>query len=226
MRFLLTSAGVKNSSIHDALVELLGRPISESHALCIPTAMYAMPGGAASAYRFIRGTASTPLCELGWKSLGVLELSALPSIDDEAWVPMLEESDALLVGGGEALYLSYWMRRSGLADRLSSLPDEKVYVGVSAGSMVLAPKIGEEFIGWRPPDGDERALGVVDFAMFPHLDHEDLPSNCMANAETWAAGIAVPAYAIDDQTAIQVTDGMVEVISEGHWKRFAHEGDT
>src|SRR6202161_3755466 len=166
MRFLLTSAGVKNSSIHDALVERLGRPISESHALCIPTAMYAMPGGAASAYRFIRGTASTPLCELGWKSLGVLELSALPSIDDEAWVPMLEESDALLVGGGEALYLSYWMRRSGLADRLFSLPDEKVYVGVSAGSMVLAPKIGEEFIGWRGAGGGARAPGAGGFGAF------------------------------------------------------------
>ena len=224
MRLLLTSAGVKNASIHDALVQLLGRPISESRALCIPTAMYAMPGGPEAAFRFVSGSSSTPLCELGWRSLGVLELSALPSLGEQAWLPMLEETDALLVGGGDALYLSHWLRRSGLEARLRTLDHDTVYVSVSAGGMALAPKVGEEFIGWRPPDGSERALGVVDFAMFPHLDHVDLPSNCMANAETWAAALDVPAYAIDDQTAIRVIDGTPEIVSEGHWRRFMPAG--
>jgi dipeptidase E len=219
MRFLLTSAGIKNPSIRAALVGLLGKPIAESSALCIPTASYAMPGGAGSAWRTIAGRASTPLCELGWKSLGVLELTALPSIDEEYWVPLVRETDALLVGGGDALYLGHWMRQSGLADLLPSLR-EAVYVGVSGGSMVMAPHVGQEFIGWQPPGGGDRALGVVDFSMFPHLDHEDLPDNCMANAEKWAAGVPVPAYAMDDQTAITVTDGTVEVISEGHWTLF------
>jgi dipeptidase E len=218
MRFLLTSAGMKNSSIHNALEDLLGKPIGESSALCIPTAVYAMPGGAAMAWRLICGKESTPLCELGWKSLGVLELTALPSIDEEQWVPMVQETDALLVGGGDPLYLCYWMRQSGLADLLPSL--ETVYVGVSAGSMVMAPNVGEDFVGWKPPTGGDRALGLVEFSMFPHLDHERLPDNSMANAEKWAAGMPVPAYAIDDQTAIKVTDGIVEVVSEGHWKLF------
>jgi dipeptidase E len=219
MRFLLTSAGIKNASIHDALVDLLGKPIAESNALCIPTAVYAMPGGAGMAWRLICGSASTPLCELGWKSLGVLELTALPSIDEEHWVPMVQETDALLVGGGDPLYLCYWMRQSGLADLLPSLR-EAVYVGVSAGSMVMAPNVGEDFVRWNPPTGSDRALGMVDFAMFPHLDHENMPDNSMANAEKWAAGVPVPGYAIDDQTAIKVTDGAVEVVSEGHWKLF------
>ncbi len=219
MRFLLTSAGIKNSSIHDALVDLLGKPIAESSALCIPTAAYAMPGGAGMAWRLIRGVAATPLCELGWKSLGVLELTALPSIKEEHWVPMVRETDALLVGGGDPLYLCYWMRQSGLADLLPSLR-ETVYVGVSAGSLVLAPNVGEDFVGWKPPTGGDETLGMVDFAMFPHLDNEALPDNTMANAEKWAAGMLVPAYAIDDQTAIKVTDGKVEVVSEGHWKLF------
>jgi dipeptidase E len=220
MRFLLTSAGIKNTSIHDALVDLLGKPIAESSALCIPTAAYANPGGAGHAWRFISGQeARTPMSELGWKSLGVLELSALPSIDKERWIPMLQETDALLVGGGDPLYLCYWMRQSGLADLLPSL-HEAVYVGLSAGSMVMAPNIGEDFVGWRPPTGGDRALGMVDFSMFPHLDHEDLPDNSMANAEKWAAGVPVPGYAIDDQTAIKVTDGTVEVVTEGHWKLF------
>jgi dipeptidase E len=219
MRFLLTSAGIKNTNIHDALVDLLGKPIAESSALCIPTAVYAMPGGAGMAWRLINGRATTPLCELGWKSLGALELTALPSIDEEHWVPTVQETDALLVGGGDPLYLCYWMRQSGLADLLPSLR-EAVYVGVSAGSMVMAPNVGEDFVRWKPPTGGDRALGLVDFAMFPHLDHENMPDNSMANAEKWAAGVPVPGYAIDDQTAIKVTDGAVEVVSEGHWKLF------
>jgi len=217
MRFLLTSAGIKNTSIHNALVELLGKPIAESSALCIPTAAYVMPGGAAMAWRLICGKASTPLCELGWKSLGVLELTALPSIKKEHWISAVREADALLVGGGDPLYLCYWMQQSGLADLLPSLR-ESVYVGVSAGSIVMAPNIGEDFVGWKPPTGGDRALGLVEFAMFPHVDHEDMPDNSMANAEKWAATVPVPGYAIDDQTAMKVTDGNLEVVSEGHWK--------
>jgi dipeptidase E len=220
MRLLLTSAGIKNTSIHDALVDLLGKPVAESSALCIPTAAYGHPvAGPGAAWRFISGQEPRcPMCELGWKSLGVLELTALPSIDQEQWVPMVEEADALLVNGGDALYLCYWMRQSGLADLLPSL--RALWVGLSGGSMVMAPNVGEDFVGWKPPTGGDRALGVVNFAMFPHLDHEDLPDNSMANAEKWAASVPVPGYAIDDQTAIKVTGGAVEVVSEGHWKLF------
>ena len=218
MKYLLTSAGIKNTSIHNALVDLLGKPIAESSALCIPTAVYAMPGGAGHAWRFFSGQATTPMCELGWKSLGVLELTALPSIDEELWVPVVQETDVLLVNGGDPLYLCYWMRQSGLADLLPSL--RAVYVGLSAGSMVMTPNIGEDFVGWKPPTGSDETLGMVDFSIFPHLDHEMLPDNSMADAERWAAGMRVPGYAIDDQTAIQVTDGTVEVVSEGHWKLF------
>jgi dipeptidase E len=219
MKFLLTSAGIKNASIQDALVDLLGKPIAESNALCIPTASYAMQGGAGLAWNFIAGREPrTPMCELGWKSLGVLELTALPSIDEEHWVPMVQETDVLLVNGGDPLYLCYWMRQSGLADILLSL--RAVYVGLSAGSMVMTPNIGEDFVRWKPPTGGDETLGMVGFAMFPHLDHLDLPDNSMADAERWAAGMTVPAYALDDETAIRVTDGTVNVISEGHWKLF------
>ena len=222
MRLLLTSAGVKNASIRHALVDLLGKPIADSSALCIPTAQYGHPmvGPGAGPWRFISGNSDNPMVDLGWKSVGVLELTALPSIDEERWVPMVRETDALLVAGGDALYLYHWMRQSGLADLLPSL-SETVWVGLSAGSMVLTPRIGEDFVGWQPPAGSDSTLGLVDFSIFPHLDHEDLPNNSMAHAERWAAGIPGPAYAIDDETAIRVTDGTVEVVSEGHWKLFA-----
>jgi dipeptidase E len=221
MKYLLTSAGIKNTSIHNALLDLLCKPIAESSALCIPTAAHAMPGGAALAWRLISGRDPfCPMCELGWKSLGVLELTALPSIDEEHWIPMVQATDVLLVGGGDPLYLCHWMRQSGLASLLPSLR-KTVYVGLSAGSMVMSPSIGEDFVRWKPPTGGDETLGLVDFSMFPHLDHEMLPDNSMADAEKWAASMPVPAYAIDDQTAIKVIDGVVEVVSEGHWKRFA-----
>ena len=243
MRLLLTSSGISNMSIHNTLEELLGKPIAESSALIIPTAIYPFPGGAGMAWRAICGKASGPLCGLGWKSLGVLELTALPSIDDDAWIPTVQETDALLVWGGDPLYLSYWMRQSRLADLLPSLR-EMVYVGVSAGSMVTAPTIGETYrdpprgsgealtsedIVFATPQGDisrilvtAQGVGLVDFALIPHLDHEDHLDASLANAEQWAARLQapVPTYAIDDQTAIKVVDGAVDVVSEGHWKLF------
>ena len=219
MKLLLTSAGVKNPSINQALVELLGKPIADSTALCIPTAQYGHPAiSPEGAWCFISGQSPLPMCDLGWKSLGVLELTALPSIDEERWVRWVRKADVLLVSGGDALYLSHWMRQSGLADLVPSLPDT-VWVGLSAGSMVMTPRIGEDFVGWRPPNGGDEALGVVDFSIFPHLDME--PENTMADAERWAAEIGGPAYAIDDDTAIRVTDGTVDVVSEGHWERFS-----
>ena len=222
MKLLLTSAGIKNASIHDALLELLGKPIADSHALCIPTAGYGHPRvNPGRAWNFIAGKEPrTPMCELGWKSLGVLELTALPSIDKERWESWVRQADVLLVNGGDALYLCHWMRQSGLANLLQLLP-EIVWVGLSAGSMVMTPRVGDDFIETKPPiTGDDIALGVVDFSIFPHLDSPDLPENTMADAVKWAVRLGCPAYAIDDQTAIKVVDGSAEVVSEGHWKYF------
>jgi dipeptidase E len=170
--------------------------------------------------------AKSPLCELGWKSLGVLELTALPSIQRESWVPTLQETDALLVWGGNVLFLCYWMQRSGLAELLPSL-ENLVYVGVSGGSIAMTPHNCDPEWNRRfvPPGSDmapasERALGLIDFALCVHLDNPDriFESNSMANIERWAAGVPVSTYAIDDESAIKVSGGRVEVISEGHWR--------
>lgn len=220
MKLLLSSGGIRNTSIRGTLVDLLGKPIADADALCIPTAAYAHPAaGPGAAWRLIAGKAATPLCELGWRSLGVLELTALPSIGEELWLPEVRQTDALLVGGGDALYLAYWMRRSGLANLLPTL--DAVYVGVSGGSTVMTPAVGDDFVIWKPPTGGEETLGIVDFSIFPHLDHVNLPDNSMAAAERWAAGLPGPGYAIDDQTAVKVVDGTVEIVSEGHWRLFA-----
>lgn len=218
MKFLLTSAGISNASIHNALIDLLGKPISEASALFVPTAIYAIPNGANIARQVIHGSLGDPFCELGWKSLGVLELTALPSLKRELWVPMLQETDVLLVGGGDCQYLCYWMQQSGLADLLPSLP-KMVYVGLSAGSMIMT-RYGTTYGNHTLPAESDKSLGLFDFAIHPHLDHAWFPKNSLANLEKLAATIPVPSYAIDDQTAIKVTNGTAEVVSEGQWKLF------
>jgi dipeptidase E len=242
MKALLTSAGIKNSSIQAALVELLGKPIGEAKALIIPTAIYPFPGGPGMAWRAICGKGPSRLCELGWKSLGVLELTALPSIEEAVWVPTVRDADALLFWGGDPLFLASWMRRSGLAGLLPKLRADAVYVGVSAGSIAAASTFVETYrepprgsdgplksekIVFATPQGDvDRLLvtgqgaGLVDFAVIPHLEHPDHPDASLANAEKWAARIPAPTYAIDDETAIVVVGGAVQVVSEGQWNRF------
>ena len=221
MKLLLTSGGVSNDSIRNALVDLLGKPIAECNALCIPTAEWGHPWCTpASAWRFVAGKTPAPMVELGWRSVGLLELTALSSIGEERWVPWVRDTDVFLVDGGDAAYLLHWMRESGFLRVMPSLTD-KVWVGVSAGSMVMTPRIGSDFVSWTGAKGDDRTLGLVDFSIYPHLDNPDLPDNTLANAEKWAVEIAGPAYAIDDQTAIKVVDGSVDIISEGQWKRLA-----
>ncbi len=143
------------------------RPLS-----CMPIATYPM-GGPGSAWLFITGRATTPRCELGRAPLGALELTALHGTDDEVWVPLVKEADVLLANGRDALYLCQWMRESGLAYLFSSLP-EMVWAGLSGGSIVM-PRVGEDFGSWKSPEGGDRALGVFDFAILPHLDHPDPP---------------------------------------------------
>jgi dipeptidase E len=220
LKLLLTSSGISNPSIHDALVDFLGKPIAESSALIVTTGIYPFPNGAYMAWEAICGTARSPFAELGWKSLGVLELTALTSIQEESWVPMLGETDALYVWGGDVLYLCYWMKKSGLADLLPSLT-ELTYVGCSAGSIVMTPyncdiESNLQFVplGSEMAKEGERALGLVNFALCVHLNRE----GSFAEIERWAAGVPVPTYAIDDETAIKVSDGTVEVVSEGRWE--------
>jgi dipeptidase E len=219
MKLLLTSAGISNTRIRNALVELLGKPIAEATALFIPTAIYGIHGGAQIIKKVICGTLGDPFCDIEWKSLGVLELTALPSIKKELWVPMLQETDALLVGGGDCQYLCYWMQQSGLADLLPSLLHKMVYVGLSAGSMIMT-RYGTTYGNHTVPAESNKALGLVDIAIHPHLDYLAFPENSMANLEKLAATLPVPSYAIDDQTAIKIVDGDFEVVSEGNWKVF------
>lgn len=217
MKLLLTSGGVTNDSIRRALEELLGKPIEESSAICIPSAQWGHPWCTpTTAWNFVRGGSRGSLTGLGWKRVGLLELTALPYIEPDRWMGWVREADALLVDGGEATFLAHWLRKSGFADLLPAL-DKTVWVGVSAGSMVLTPRIGKYFVRWNEA-ADDGALGLVDFSIFPHLDHPDMPGNTIEAARKWASEVAGPSYAMDDATAIAVADGATRVVSEGRWQ--------
>jgi dipeptidase E len=223
MKLLLTSGGITNASIRDELVRLLGKPIAESDALFIPTAQWGQPVCTPqSVWSSIADDwdEHSSMVGLGWKSVGVLELTALPTIDPQRWMSWVRDADVLLVDGGEARYLYEWMQQSGLAALLPELSDT-TWVGVSAGSMVMTPRIGREFLDWKP-DGPDETLGLVDFSIFPHLDYPGWSHNTLDAARRWAKSIPGRSYAIDEQTAISVTDGEVQVISEGHWEQFDH----
>jgi dipeptidase E len=172
MRFLLTSAGIKNTSIHAVLVDLLGKPIAESSALCIPTAMYPNPDGAGHAWRFISGReARTPCANwVGspWESWSSPRCPASQgALDPHA------RGDRRPAGGRRRSAVSVLLDAPVRAGGPLPSLREAVYAGLSAGSMVMAPNIGEDFVRWKPPTGGDETLGLVGFSIFPHLDHED-----------------------------------------------------
>jgi dipeptidase E len=230
MKLLLTSAGVTNDSIRTALVELLGKPIGESSAVCVPTAPYALPGGPVFGWQQLKGFG-----EMGWEEFGVLELTALPTVPEEYWLPAVEAADVIVIGGGNGGYLSHWLQESGFGGRLPELLRTRVYFGVSAGSLVVTHSLNvdrerlartgvyydDEYDEAAPPGaGSDRTLKLVDFVIRPHLNSYYFPNTTLEVMPRAAEKAGVPLYAIDDQTAIKVVDGEVEVVSEGEWKLF------
>lgn len=224
MKLLLTSGGITNASIRNALVNLLGKPISESTALFIPTAVYAIPGAIKNIRKQI-GTAGDEFSDLGWKSWGVLELTTLPTLEEKMWLPLLESTDALLVGGGDCQYLVGHLQQSGLKDRLPSLLKKIVWIGQSAGSMIMT-SYGTTYGHHTFAPETPKCFGFLDFAILPHLDHKMFPNNSLEKLERQALQIPVPTYLLDDQSALKITDsGLLEVISEGHWKLIPKKRD-
>ncbi len=230
MKLLLTDSGITNDSIRQALETMLGKPIAESRLVFVPTALYAMPGGMGYVWEILQG-----LADMGWDALSVLELTTLPSTPEACWVPTMEAADAIMVSGGNTGYLSYWMHESGFAQRLPAFLADMVYIGFSAGSQVVTHSLqfdpdtlAEKGVYYDaaydeaapPRAGSHKTLKLVDFVIRPHVNSDDFPNITFENMEKAATALEVPMYVIDEQTAIAVTDGRVEVVSEGVWKLF------
>ncbi len=205
MKFLLTSIEISNESIHRALVDLLGKPTTQSKAICIPTAIYALPGGTSDSWVML-----PELEQIGWQEFGVLELTSLPTTPKECWLPAVEAADVIIVGGGNAGYLSYCFYESGFVHMLLALLQDKVYLGISAGSAMVTHSINvnhekpeetgiyyddEYDEGALPNAGSDKTLKLVNFVIRPHLHADYFPIATLDNMEQWATKVDVPLYA-------------------------------
>jgi len=186
MKLLLTSAGFSNDSITNALLELTGKPFSELNLAFIPTAANIEAGDKTN--WFIRDLIR--LRDLKFKSIDIVDISAVPK---EMWQSRLQDTDIFYVEGGNTAYLMYWMTKSGLSDMLPEMLKTKIYVGVSAGSMVvcndLALNMSEELYG---EVSDERqkneGMRLVDFSIIPHLNSPHFPNVSIDNGIVVVSG--------------------------------------
>lgn len=216
MKLLLTSAGFENQTITNALRQLIGKEFKDANLVFIPTAANIAPGDKGWLIKDFVGCQ-----QLGFNQVDIIDIASVPQ---EVWKPRLEVADVIMVGGGNTSYLMAQIKKSGLADALPELLKTRVYVGVSAGSMVMAPSLQEQemqrlYEEEITNDDTSQGLGVVDFLVVPHLNSEYFPHVAELIDEV-AKGIAMPLYVIDDKTAVQVVDGKVDVVSEGEWRRY------
>jgi dipeptidase E len=216
MKLLLTSGGVENQTMTQALQELVGKDFKEANIVFIPTAANMEAGDK----RWL--ISDLMKCqELGFKEIDIVDIAA---ISQKVWQPRLEKADVIMVGGGNTSYLMGQIKKSGLAAVLPTLLETRVYVGISAGSMVVAPKLKEKEMQrlYEEPiidDDTNEGLGFVDFLIVPHMNSPYFPRAAELIDEV-AQDIDIPLYAIDDQTAVKVIDGKAEVVSEGAWKKY------
>lgn len=224
MKLLLTSLGLTNDSISNALADLIGKQPSDSRIAFIPTGANIALGDKSWLIDNLH-----KLKELGYK-IEIVEISAL---QPDVIKTVLESSDAIFVGGGNCFYLSYWMQKKGLFDILPELLKTRVYIGLSVGSMIASDNfrlssqalerdenISDEEYNNLGPAGESSAktLKLVDFVFKPHFNSAEHPE--VRNEEyirSVAHRVNKPIYAIDDQSALKIIDGVVEVVSGGEW---------
>ncbi|UCG95400.1 MAG: Type 1 glutamine amidotransferase-like domain-containing protein [archaeon] len=217
MKLLLTSAGLSNKSISKALAELAGKPFSKLKLAFIPTAANVEKGD--------KGWLIKDLItcrNLGFASIDIVDISSVPG---DVWEPRLREADVLMFGGGNSAHLMSWMEKSGLREILPALLKDRVYVGISAGSVVATHKISGSrlLLYWEDEVKevrDREGLAFVSFHIFPHLNSPHFPKITKETLTEIAEKSDEPMYAIDDQTAIKVTEGKTEIVTEGEYLEF------
>jgi len=217
MKLLLTSGGFTNKSIANSLLKLTQRPFKRLKLAFIPTAANVEEGGKEW---LIDNLVNCK--KLGFKEIDIVDISALSK---KIWLKKLKDADILMFGGGNTFHLMYWLKKSGLIKILRSLLKTRVYVGISAGSMITASnfnlsmsqRLYYEDIGKYK---DNEGLGYVNFHIRPHFNSPDFPKVRTNYLAKIAKNMPEPIYAIDDQSAIKFDNGQISVVSEGKWKRF------
>ena len=218
MKFLLTSGGLTNKSITGALFELAGKKPEEIILAFIPTAANVEEGN--------KGWLIDDLYRLKQQNLKSIDIVDISALSKEIWLPRLEAADVLFFSGGNSSHLMYWLEKSGLAKLLPHLLKKRVYAGISAGSIVVAPSLElsskdkklwyEKKFGYK----NNKALGLVEFHIRPHLNSPHFPHAKEEFLREISKTIKEPIYALDDQSALKVIDGKVEVVTEGEYLVF------
>ncbi len=216
MKLLLTSAGFMNDKIIGAFKELAGRDVKDLNLAFIPTAANIEEGGKEWLIKDL-----AKCVEMGFKQVDIVDIAA---VSKDIWEPRLKAADVFVFGGGNTSYLMKQIKKSGLAEILSELLQSRIYVGISAGSMVTAKKLKEKEMQrlFEEPivDGAENeGLGFVDFLIVPHLNSPHFP-RAAELVDIVAKDIEIPLYALDDQSAIKVDDDKIEVVTMGIWREF------
>lgn len=217
MKLLLTSSGISNKSIANSLAKLLDKPFTDSNIVFIPTAASLEKDDKSWLVKDLYNAKS-----LGFKNFYITDLAIAPR---EVWLPQVETADVIMVGGGHTEFLFDCMEESGFAQMLPEFLKTKIYVGISAGSIVCAEQMamtGAGLLYYEDYHGlsDRRGLGFIPFEIRPHYKSDYFPKVNDEYLSKMAEKMPCPFYAIDDNTAVQVVDGKVEVISEGEWKKF------
>ncbi|MDO8461142.1 MAG: Type 1 glutamine amidotransferase-like domain-containing protein [bacterium] len=208
MKLLLTSSGITNKFIIKTLLELLGKPLKESHLTFIPTAANVEAGKKTWLAEDISNFKN-----LQPASFNVVDIAVSPK---DIWYPSFKKADVLIFGGGNVKYLLRWIKKSRLEKYLPEFLKNKVYVGISAGSRVLTRSLVLSSSGTKKDVG----LGIVNLSIVPHINSKHFPERTFKRVFKESRKIPYPVYAIDDNTALKIIDGKVEVVSEGDWKKF------
>jgi dipeptidase E len=219
MNLLLTAAGLRNETLQGALRDMLGKPFGSANVVYVPTASLAEPGDHTWFVAHLNR-----LHGLGWRQFDVLELNGLPR---PMVLDRLLAADVIYVEGGNHYHLARSITGNHLADGFLEALKDRVYVGVSAGSMIFSRNLTAHSADVIGDAADLHALGATNleppFGLFdwylkPHLYSPDFPER----DDTWADRITAradfPLYFIDDDTALRIRDGKIDVISEGRWR--------
>ena len=225
MKLLLTSNGLANNSIKDALEDLVGKHRNEIKIVFIPTAAFCTDETAHEKHDWLAKDINDAK-----EFCGHFRIVSLADVSKEEMLSSLEYADVIFIGGGNAFYLSYWMDKLGLFDELPRLLESRVYAGISAGTMIATQSLrtvshaikNTEFFNQGKFDefvpggkANSRTAKLVDLVVRPHYGRRDFDEEYL---EDIARDVGYPLYALDDQSALKIIDGKVEVISEGTWK--------
>ncbi len=217
MKLLLTSEGLSNKTIVKAFSNLVGLPNNKVHIAFIPTA--------SNVEEEDKGWLIDDYHNLKKENYGCLDIVDISALPKDIWLPRIKQANVIFVGGGNTFYLMSWLKKSGLDKILPELLKTRVYVGISAGSMVATVNLRmstsqKSYSEKVYPLINDEGLGFVNFHIRPHLNSEFFPKVTIEYLQEEAKKIPESIYAIDDDSAVLINDNKVEVISEGKWKKF------